>query len=363
MLEISDNIPVPSSGNNKRNTSGSTDNPLSAPGKCTQLSKEIIKDIDAWSCDTYDDGHRNHLGASLIGHDCNRYLWYVFNWCLAGTFGGRMQRLFQRGHREEAEFIKYLRGIGFEVWDLEPEYLIHEPMENTYFYRKEPLKQADKDYGGLLDVTGDEDHIAKATEQGVHPTPKPERQMRVLGVNGHFGGSLDGIAIPPERYGIGNQELLCEFKTKGTGKGFNDLVKEGLKIKAPQHYDQMCMYGWKRGIQYGLYMVVNKNDDTIQPEIVSLDWNRGEQLEQKASQIIGARVPPDKFASSSTHSKCKYCDFKALCHEGKDPERNCRSCKMSMPVENGQWGCTKINKVIPKEHIGKAQPCWVNPLA
>ncbi|GAG27102.1 unnamed protein product, partial [marine sediment metagenome] len=40
---------------------------------------------------------RGYLGASIIGHPCERYLWYVFRQCCKPEFDGRMHRLFETG--------------------------------------------------------------------------------------------------------------------------------------------------------------------------------------------------------------------------------------------------------------------------
>lgn len=61
------------------------------------------------------------LGASQIGRECERQLWYGFRWATMGeAFDGRMLRLFNRGHREEAVFVEELRGIGCDVRDVDP---------------------------------------------------------------------------------------------------------------------------------------------------------------------------------------------------------------------------------------------------
>ena len=161
---------------------------LDAPGVAKALAKRILEEIDEYCVRTYDGGHRSHLGASLIGRECKRYLWYVFRWCLHEKTTGRQQRLFNRGHREEARFIEWLEGIGFKVW-----------FENR-----------------------DE----APNEKGEYP------QYRISDVMGHFGGSLDGIAILPERYGI-EEPVLLEFKTNGTGAGFNKLTDDGMPIAKP----------------------------------------------------------------------------------------------------------------------------------
>ena len=280
---------------------------LNAPGALKKLADDIKKDIDDYCARTYFDGHRNHLGASIIGHDCHRYLWSVFRWLKQDVSGkdGRMQRLFNRGHREEERFIEWLRGIGFQIWD-----------------RNE---------------NGD--------------------QFRVAAVGGHFGGSLDGVNRAPDKYSI-FEPMLCEFKTSGTGAGFNDLSKLGVKVAKPQHYDQMCTYGKHYGFRYALYLCINKNDDALYVEIVPLDWRVGEASERKATQIVVAEYPPPKISDNLSFHKCKFCTFAGICHENEEPERNCRSCRFAKPAQEGQWHCKNFNQLIPKDYIPKGCPHW-----
>ena len=40
-----------------------------------------------------EDAFRSHLGASLIGRECARELWYSFRWTTKPSFEGRMIRL------------------------------------------------------------------------------------------------------------------------------------------------------------------------------------------------------------------------------------------------------------------------------
>src|SRR5579863_8501085 len=80
-----------------------------------KLSERIKLDIDQYCADKYNEAHREHLGASIMGEACDRKLWYHFRWVKLEVHEGRIQRLFQVGHNAEPRFIKYLRGIGFEV--------------------------------------------------------------------------------------------------------------------------------------------------------------------------------------------------------------------------------------------------------
>ena len=286
---------------------------LDAPGVAKALAKRILEEIDEYCVRTYDGGHRSHLGASLIGRECKRYLWYVFRWCLHEKTTGRQQRLFNRGHREEARFIEWLEGIGFKVW-----------FENR-----------------------DED----PNEKGEYP------QYRISDVMGHFGGSLDGIAILPERYGIA-EPVLLEFKTNGTGAGFNKLADDGMPIAKPEHFAQTSTYGKKYNFRYCVYLNINKNDDSLHIEVVKLNHNLGEQMIMKAEQIIMSQTAPARLSDNPTFHKCGYCHMKEVCHKGAVVEVNCRSCAFARPVENAEWFCEVHNGNIPKDFISKACPSY-----
>jgi hypothetical protein len=310
MLPIDDNVPIPETESGAGNGNQPPNNdPLAAPGRRAELAREILADIDAYCVNEYNDGHRNHLGASLIGHECSRYLWNVFRWLKAEAFTGRQLRLFQRGHLEEARFEEYLRGIGAQVVAFQP------------------------------DADGNAN--------------KGEQQYRIKAVMGHFGGSLDGQLMLPPKYGVGFG-MLSEYKTKGTGAGFSNLKKNGVKITSPEHYAQMSMYGRAYGYKYALYMSVNKNDDDLHVEVVELDWRLGEQLEAKAHDVITSQLPPAKIAESPAYQKCKFCHFSGICHNGEAVEVNCRSCQHASPVDNGEWYCAVWQGVIPKDYIPQA---------
>lgn len=276
-----------------------------------ELAEIVKSDIDFYCESHYDDGPRKHLGASIIGHDCKRYLWYSFRWCYHHKHDGRQQRLFNRGHREEERFIEWLRGIGFQVWDIDP-------------------------------TTG--------------------KQIRISDCGGHFGGSGDGVAMFPPYYQI-ETPFLLEFKTigagqDGKGKAFEELKQKGLQTAKPQHFAQTSTYGYKLNLSYVLYLNINKNDDTIHVEVVKLDMKLGQQMIQKADMIITSQVAPNKLSDNPNHYKCKMCDMKPICHEFKPIEKNCRSCSKAVPIENANWVCTLYNNVIPPEFIKQGCENW-----
>jgi hypothetical protein len=258
-----------------------------------QLADRLLHDIDTWCAEQFDDGPRNHLGASVIGGKCDRATWYSWRWFHHKKHSGQMQRLFQDGHWYEERFIQMLRGIGCNV--------------------------------------------TQVSEDGP--------QHRIWAVEGHFGGSLDGQATLPARYGpVANNVFLTEFKTSNH-KNFVSL--NHLQEDKEVHWGQMCVYGVKKKIRYGIYFVVNKNDADMKIFVVELDWELGQHLIDKGERIIFSTQPPPRVSNNPSNYLCKMCDHHSVCMMGARPDVNCRSCRHSEPVDEKQWHCRQWNAIIP----------------
>lgn len=235
-----------------------------------------------------DDAFRSHLGASMIGRDCPRELAYGFRWAGEKKVEPRVQRLFQRGHLEEARFLAMLKLIpNIQLW--------------------------------------------YETEEG--------GQFRLSDHGGHFGSALDGVAIGIPDIPDGTP-CYTEFKTSAK-KGFDKLVKGGMQNEKYEHYVQcqICMH--KMGLPFTLYMVVNKDDDDLYAEIIQYDQEIAERYIQRAGSIIYCTELPPKTSESRTWFKCKWCDWHPICHDGKPVLRNCRTCAYSRPETDGSWTCGK----------------------
>ena len=233
-----------------------------------------------------DDGNRPHLGASLIGHACERYLWMTFRWVDSKKFPGRMLRLFETGSLAEARFVANLKRIGVEVHDTTPD----------------------------------------------------GKQWRVSALGGHFAGSMDGAGrgFPeaPKTWAV------IEFKTHSE-KSFTDLVKKKVQAAKPQHYAQMQVYMGETGMERAMYMAVNKNTDELYAEWVHLDPVEYAKLKARAERVIRAAEPPLRVSSDPSWFVCKMCDFAEHCHGEKAPAVNCRTCAHSTAELDGdsRWTC------------------------
>lgn len=259
-----------------------------------------------------DGGHRAHLGASILGRDCAREIWYAFRWAYAGKTEPRMLRLYNRGHLEEGRFIALLLMLGAEVWQ--------------------------------VDETG--------------------KQFRISWANGHAGGSGDGVArgipdLPAET------AALTEFKTHGDKsfiklagkldewrayrKGKGQFTGEGVRLSKFEHFVQMQTYMRKMGLAAAVYFAVNKNTDDIYAEVIHLDSEFADQFLNRGETLVQLTEPPKRISESPGFWKCRFCDRHPVCHMGAKPDVNCRTCVSSKPIEDGKWWCDRHNAELDKE--------------
>ena len=246
---------------------------------------------------------RSHLGASIIGRECAREIWYSFRWVTKPRFDGRMIRLFNRGHLEEPRMVALLLMIGCTVWQFD--------------------------------------------EEG--------NQFRITGYKGHFGGGMDGVILGiPE---IPDEPVLGEFKTHND-RSFQKLKGEGVREAKFEHYVQMQMYMGKNGFRWALYMAVNKNDDELYAELVAFDQAVYDRFQERSAMIIDATEPPPRINNSPGWYKCKFCPFAPVCHGAAMPEKNCRRCRWSIPVDGGKWVCRNPKVIGALKEQGYHDDQW-----
>jgi hypothetical protein len=274
------------------------------------LQGQVLPHIaDAYRTDEGADHRRTHLGASVIGGDCDRAIYYGWRWAPKrapqGSKGepsdvahARMIRLWNRGHLEEGRFIALLLMIGVAVYQQD--------------------------------------------ENG--------NQFRISEFGGHFGGSGDGIALnvpdlPPGVY------CLIEAKTHGE-KSFDKLKANGVEFAKPAHFVQMQKYLGGFGLLYALYIAVNKNTDELYMEIVQYNGNVDAEFTRRAERIIFATEPPRRLVGASPgYFKCRFCDHLDMCFGGAKPDVSCRTCRYGVPRIDGTWHCE--NMVSPRGVLDK----------
>lgn len=242
---------------------------------------------------------RGHLGASILGHPCDRWLWLSFRWAVQEKFSGRMLRLFRRGNVQETTIIADLRAIGMDI-------------------RIPGSKQTQVDFGA------------------------------------HVSGSLDAI-IQSGVPGNLKQRHIGEFKTHNK-KSFNELEKHGVKQTKPQHWIQAQVYMYGSGIGKALYFAICKDDDRIYTEIIELDENAAKAAVARGKRVaLSERMPEPMPNASKDYFLCKFCAAHKFCYETKLTEHvSCRTCAHSTPHANSTWNCERYKvAAIPLENQRK----------
>jgi hypothetical protein len=317
---------------------------------------------------------RGHLGASVLGAKCVRSVWYGWRWARPEEkHGGRLLRLFDRGQREENEFIGRLRDVGVTIYAFSQQLYYH--VGSDSYVARSLGDPPPTDNGAPLDeVTDDPAHRTRAAAQGVEL-----EQIRFEALGGHFGGSCDSIGhgledlFPEARLdGLG----LFEYKTHGE-KSFIQLAGplaeyrkyitnpelvpfpgKGLISAKPEHYVQMQVYMDRLGLNWGLYCAVCKNTDDLYYELVYRKPELGAAYFDRAAKVIAARHPPERITSNPAWFECKFCDFREICHHGTPKAKNCRTCIYAKAEETGGWTCERYHQPLPSGFMPKGCDLW-----
>lgn len=234
------------------------------PRRCLDIEKKIDEavaaDPAAWRraqaqwlerCTDWKDETnraRGHLGASVIGSECPRSAALSYRKASpdAAAGNGRMVRLFNRGHMEEARLAACLQVAGFR------------------------LKLISKDGGQISYKTGD------------------------------LQGSVDGVI----RLQDGSLAVL-EFKTMNR-KAWDRLEKDG-KIK-PEHMAQMQCGMHGLSLKQAMYLASCKDTDAIQVYLVDYDGEPTEFL-NLATDITHGLIPPKLSDTDSRCRFCDHNAF------------------------------------------------------
>lgn len=265
--------------------------------------REVILDVDDAFDSSVHDRFRSHMGVSTSGRECARELWFKWRWATPVKIAGKLLRLFNRGHLEEARFAAALLGAGIELW--------------------------------------------RAESDG--------KQFRVSHYGGHYGSAIDGVGRGfPE---MPDENMLVEMKTHNK-KSFEKLAGEkdsqgnvvtppaGVKKAKLEHWVQMQQYMEYYKLRYAMYCAVNKDNDELYFEIVMFEPEAAAHWRNRSRDIIFAKEAPPKISENASFWKCRYCDERRVCHFDAQPDFNCRTCAASYCKEDGNWYCSAHDHAI-----------------
>jgi len=239
------------------------------------------------------------VGASGIGKECLRAIWYGWRGYTESKFDGRILRLFRTGHLQEDRIVNDLKLAGLQVWE--------------------------------IDQSGD--------------------QWTYNDETGHFVVKLDGVlkGVP----GAEKTPHVLEIKTHNK-KSFDDVQKKGVQAAKPDHYDQMHAGMRYSGIHRALYVALCKDNEQYYVERVVYDPSYSDKLAEKIHNVISSTMPPARISEKADFFECKWCDHRGVCWENEEPIRTCRSCEYAQTESKGGWSCGLLNNELTSEDQLKA---------
>ncbi len=214
------------------------------------IKNKLTKLIEK-SQERIEDDARNYIGASSIGADCLRQIWYQFKGFMSEGVPAKTRRTWAIGKHLEGLVIEWLLAAGVHL--------------------------------GIMNVT-----------YKAHEMP-------------YFQGHFDGILLLKE----GN--AILEIKT-AKNASFKLFVKKGVNKWNPQYYAQIQSYMGMSGIFNTYILVLNKDNSELSDELVLFDQVYYEKLRDKARMIYEATIEPPRINESPLWFQCKLCKFNKVCH-------------------------------------------------
>ena len=219
---------------------------------------------------------RTYLGASRLGHACERALQFEFTGAPkdeGADFGGQTLRIFEIGHQLEDLAIRWLRAAGIDLY----------------------------------------------TRRGNRPDGE---QFGFSVAGGRIRGHVDGIiAAAPATLGIG-VPALWECKTMNA-RNWRACVKDGVAVAKPVYAAQIALYqaymeGTVPGISANpaLFTAINKDTAELHHELVPFDAGLAQRMSDRGVRILQATDAGEllpRIATSRDFFECRFCPWAARC--------------------------------------------------
>lgn len=197
---------------------------------------------------------RTYLGASIIGHDCSRQIWYTFN--APKSYPARVQRIFDAGHALEKTVKEWLEKAGMMV----------------------PF------------------------------TPETLASVEVPHLKGH----IDCLV----KYN--NTVYVCDIKTMKHSEFNRFKRSDDLKSYSFHYYSQLIVYMGIMNIRFGMLLALDKDTMELSYKTIRFDEIMYDALTAKAERIINSVEPPPRINNSPLWYQCQMCNYKKICHENPE---------------------------------------------
>lgn len=215
---------------------------------------------------------RHYLGASSIGEECSRKLWYRYNG-YKEKFDAKTLRRFADGHRTEDVILGWVKSCpGIEI----------------------------------------------------HTRDANAHQLGFKNFDGRFAGHYDGIGrgFPqaPKTWHIVEVKCVNEkaFEELKKLKGQNE--KTAIELWKPEYYSQVQVYMHMEGLARSIHIVATPGARDLISVRTGYNKAHAEAMLAKAKRIIDSKHPLERIGGP-TFYKCKMCSFRDICHEAPSVPR------------------------------------------
>lgn len=207
---------------------------------------------------------RDYLGASVIGHACERHVQFHFMAAQGGVQrkqpAARVMRIFDRGNLYEERVRAWLKAAGF---------LFGMPKRGKSF----------SDFDGKF--------------------------------RGHVDGVVTGWKRPKETCPL---ELPALWENKCLGsKNWKKLENDKLKDYSSTYFAQVQIYMHYLGLERCLFTAINADTMEIYHELIPFDSMEADLYVSRARTVIYSDNMLPRISSDKSYYLCKWCDFQGVC--------------------------------------------------
>lgn len=261
---------------------------------------------------------RGYLGASQIGHPCHRKLFYSFRYCEKKIVNKNSDphdiemelnriKSVEDGRRQELLIIENLRRVpGVEVYSDD----------------------------GTLDEHGNPNQIGF--------------EMLLGHFRGHLDGVITGLLQAPKTPHVfeakcRKEEFVRDLEKKKQKFG----EKNALREWSPEYYGQAQIY--MHAMELERHYLVCMSPGGRREISCRTDYNKkdAEALIEKAQRIIfDDEYLPPRMSNNREYFECKWCLYQEICHDGRFPLVNCKTCRYITPGKDGNFHCNKYEELL-----------------
>lgn len=248
---------------------------------------------------------RQYLGASGIGHACERKSWLDFRQASPRKIDAKGLRRIQDGFAGEAIMAIRLRMVeGIELLTVDEE-------------------------------TND--------------------QIGISDFGGHFRGHLDGMILgliqAPATWHVWENKVVDQKKVDALVKLKHEHgEKAALKAWDEVYYAQAQLYMHYMGVERHYLTACTPGVRDVVTCRTAYDEADAVRIVAKAKRVIKAPQPPARISTDPSWFQCHWCDHADVCHGDKVvAQSGCRTCIHSTPMDDGTWHCERFDEVLDFE--------------